>query len=76
MTVIGWRAQPLALTYYTNATVLRTNLRGPALGTGGLGGGRRIGVSAMLAGWLSPRLRRTEENLWGLLPVTLVNQAG
>ena len=76
MTVIGWRAQPLVLTYYTNATVLRANLRGPALGTGGPGGGRGIGVSAMLAGLLSPRLRRTEENLLGLLPVIPVNQAG
>ena len=32
----------------------------------GPGGRRRIGVSTMLAGLLSPCLRRTEENLWGL----------
>ena len=54
------------VTYFTNAT----NLRSTALRHGKQGGGRGIGVSAMLAGLLSPRFSRTEEGLWGP-PVTL-----
>ena len=38
-------------------------------------GARRTGVGAMLGGWLYPRLRRTEENLWDL-PVTSGQPSG
>ena len=49
------------VTYFTNAT----NLRATALCCGEPGRGRGIGVSATLAGLLSPCFRRAGENLLG-----------